>query len=175
MSRISEETVREIRERSDIVEVISGYLQLRRSGTNYLGLCPFHQEKTPSFNVNAPRQIFHCFGCGVGGNVFTFVMRMEGLTFPEAVKRLGEKAGITVEETPVTPIDRQRRDQRERLVFATEAVMDEAVRQIASSTFQVMTRRSVELCLPHWPAVGFHCAVSGQALSPSTWASALRR
>jgi DNA primase len=121
MSRINEETVREIRERCDIVEVIASYLPLRRSGANYLGLCPFHQEKSPSFNVNAPRQIFHCFGCGVGGNVFTFLMRMEGLTFPEAVKRLGEKIGVTVEETPVTPADRQRRDQRERLVKINEA------------------------------------------------------
>jgi len=121
MSRINEDTVREIRERSDIVEVISSYMPLRRSGANYQGLCPFHQEKSPSFNVNAPRQIFHCFGCGTGGNVFTFVMRMEGLTFPEAVKRLGEKAGITVEETPVTPVDRQRRDQREKLLRINEA------------------------------------------------------
>jgi DNA primase len=110
-----------IRDRSNIVEVISSYLPLRRSGANYLGLCPFHQEKSPSFNVNAPRQIFHCFGCGTGGNVFTFLMRMEGLTFPEAVKRLGEKVGITVEETPVTPADRQRRDQRERLLRINEA------------------------------------------------------
>mgnify|MGYP001338010509 CR=1 FL=1 len=124
MSRINEETVREIRDRSDIVEVISSYLPLRRSGANYQGLCPFHQEKSPSFNVNAPRQIFHCFGCGVGGNVFTFVMRMEGLTFPEAVKRLGEKAGITVEETPVTPADRQRRDQREKIVRINEVACD---------------------------------------------------
>jgi DNA primase len=121
MNRINEETVNAIRDRSDIVEVISGYLPLRRSGANYLGLCPFHQEKSPSFNVNAPRQIFHCFGCGTGGNVFTFLMRMEGLTFPEAVKRLGEKVGITVEETPVTPADRQRRDQRERLLRINEA------------------------------------------------------
>lgn len=121
MSRINDETVSAIRDRSDIVEVISSYLPLRRSGANYLGLCPFHQEKSPSFNVNAPRQIFHCFGCGTGGNVFTFLMRMEGLTFPEAVKRLGEKVGITVEETPVTPADRQRRDQRERLLRINEA------------------------------------------------------
>jgi len=121
MSRINEETVREIRERCDIVEVISGYLPLKRSGANYQGLCPFHQEKSPSFNVNAPRQIFHCFGCGTGGNVFTFVMRMEGLSFPETVRRLGERVGITVEETPVTPADRQRRDQREKLLRINEA------------------------------------------------------
>ncbi len=121
MSRINEETVREIRERSDIVAVISSYLPLKRSGANYQGLCPFHQEKSPSFNVNAPRQIFHCFGCGVGGNVFSFVMRMEGLSFPEAVKQLGERVGITVEETPVTPADRQRRDQRDKLLRINEA------------------------------------------------------
>lgn len=121
MGRIRDELVNEIRERLDIVEVIAGYLPLKRSGANYLGLCPFHQEKSPSFNVNAPRQIFHCFGCGAGGNVFAFVMRMEGLAFPEAVRRLGERVGIAVEETPVTPAERQRRDQRERLFQANEA------------------------------------------------------
>ena len=121
MGRIPEEIIQDIRNRVDIVEVVASYLPLKRSGANHRGLCPFHQEKTPSFNVNEPRQIFHCFGCGVGGNVFSFLMRMEGLTFPEAVKRLGEQAGIEVEETPESPQEVRRREQHEQLLKINEA------------------------------------------------------
>ena len=120
MGRIAEEKIQEIRDRVDIVEVVSGYLPLKRSGVNHQGLCPFHQEKTPSFNVNASRQIFHCFGCGVGGNVFSFLMRMEGLSFPDAVKRLGEKVGVEVEEEEVSPAEIRRREDRERLARIIE-------------------------------------------------------
>ena len=115
MGRIADEKIQEIRDRVDIVEVVSGYLPLKRSGVNYQGLCPFHQEKTPSFNVNASRQIFHCFGCGVGGNVFSFLMRMDGLSFPDAVRRIGEKVGIEVEEEEASPAEIRRREARERL------------------------------------------------------------
>jgi len=115
MGRIPEEKIQEIKDRIDIVEVVSSYLPLKRSGVNNQGLCPFHQEKSPSFNVNSARQIFHCFGCGVGGNVFSFLMRMEGLSFPDAVKRLGEKVGVEVEEEEVSPAEIHRRESRERL------------------------------------------------------------
>jgi DNA primase len=122
MGRIPEEKIQEIKDRVDIVEVVSSYLPLKRSGANNQGLCPFHQEKTPSFNVNSARQIFHCFGCGVGGNVFSFLMRMEGLSFPDAVKRLGEKVGIEVEEEEISPAEIRRREVRERLArINTEA------------------------------------------------------
>ncbi|WP_298038856.1 DNA primase [uncultured Desulfuromonas sp.] len=122
--RIPEEKVDEIRERTDIVEVVSSYMPLKRSGANHQGLCPFHSEKTPSFNVNAPRQIFHCFGCGVGGNVFSFLMRMEGLSFPEAVRRLGERVGIEVEEQRLTPAEEQRRQERDRLSRVNEVAAE---------------------------------------------------
>ena len=79
MGRIADDKIEAIRDRCDIVEVVSSYLPLKHSGVNHQGLCPFHQEKSPSFNVNSARQIFHCFGCGVGGNVFSFLMRMERL------------------------------------------------------------------------------------------------
>jgi DNA primase len=118
--RIGEDKVQEIRERIDIVELISSYLPLKRSGANHLGLCPFHSEKTPSFNVNAPRQIFHCFGCGVGGDAFSFVMRMEGLSFPEAIRRLAERAGVEIEEEQLTPAEEQQRQERERLLRVSE-------------------------------------------------------
>ena len=120
MGRIPEEKIQEIKDRIDIVEVVSSNLPLKRSGVNNQGLCPFHQEKSPSFNVNTARQIFHCFGCGVGGNVFSFLMRMEGLSFPDAVKRLGEKVGVEVAEEEVSPAEIRRRESRERLARINE-------------------------------------------------------
>jgi DNA primase len=98
MGQIPDNVIDEVRRRADIVEVISSYLPLKKAGANYRALCPFHQEKSPSFNVNPQRQIFHCFGCGEGGNVITFVMKREGLSFPEAVKSLAGRYGIDVPE-----------------------------------------------------------------------------
>ncbi|WP_340701248.1 DNA primase [Brevibacillus borstelensis] len=92
----SADFVNQVRAAVDIVDVVGEYVQLRKSGRAFLGLCPFHSEKTPSFNVNAERQFFHCFGCGAGGDVFSFLMKLEQLTFPEAVHRLAERAGIAV-------------------------------------------------------------------------------
>jgi len=108
---IPEEKVREVAERLSIVEVVSDYLPLRRAGGNFLGLCPFHAEKTPSFNVNPAREIFHCFGCGAGGNAFSFIMKMEGVSFPEAVKILAKKAGIEIEERQLTPSEKKAQDE----------------------------------------------------------------
>lgn len=87
----------QVRAASDIADVIGSYLPLKRAGANFVALCPFHKEKTPSFNVNSQRQIFHCFGCHKGGDVFRFVQEYENITFPEAVRRLAERAGITLE------------------------------------------------------------------------------
>jgi len=99
MSRIySPELLETIQAHNDIVEVVSRYLPLKRAGQTYKALCPFHSEKTPSFFVNPQRQIFHCFGCGVGGDVFSFLMRQDSLTFPEAVRTLAERAGIELPE-----------------------------------------------------------------------------
>ena len=95
---IPEATIQEIRDRADIVSLISRYVELKQNGRNWKGLCPFHNEKTPSFNVNADRQIFHCFGCQEGGNVFSFLMKHEGLTFPEAARTLAGELGIEIEE-----------------------------------------------------------------------------
>src|SRR5207244_334950 len=89
----------EIRAVADIVKIVGDYVKLRKSGANLVGLCPFHQEKTPSFTVHPGKQIFHCFGCGVGGDVFKFVMLIENMSFPEALRRLAEKAGIALRET----------------------------------------------------------------------------
>ena len=94
MARYSEEIIEEIRQANDIIDVISQYIHLKRSGRNYFGLCPFHNEKSPSFSVSPDKQIFHCFGCGVGGNVFTFLMKIEGVNFIEALQMLAERAQI---------------------------------------------------------------------------------
>lgn len=120
MSMIPDDKVQEVRERAAIQDVVADYVSLKKSGANYLGLCPFHGEKTPSFNVNPARAIFHCFGCGVGGNVISFIMKMEGLTFPEAVKFLAKRVGVTIEEHPPTPQEKQRLDEREDLYRITE-------------------------------------------------------
>src|SRR3990172_4073255 len=94
--RISDETLQAIRDRLSIVEVVSGYVSLKKAGKNHVGLCPFHSEKSPSFTVNDERGLFHCFGCGAGGTVFTFVMRADRITFPEAVELLARRAGVTL-------------------------------------------------------------------------------
>lgn len=99
MARFADEHIAEIRSRLDIVSYIGRYVSLKPSGRNFLGLCPFHQEKTPSFNVNRERQFFHCFGCNEGGDIFTFVMKHENLTFPEAAERLAQEAGVKLPDT----------------------------------------------------------------------------
>ncbi len=94
MQRYSDEIIDEVRQNNDIVDIISQYVHLKRSGRNFFGLCPFHNEKSPSFSVSPDKQIFHCFGCGVGGNVFTFLTKIEGINFIEAVQTLAERAKI---------------------------------------------------------------------------------
>ncbi len=111
--RIRPEDVEAVRERSDIVAVISGYLQLKKAGGDRLvGLCPFHAEKTPSFGVTPSKQVYYCFGCGEGGNVFTFLTKVENLTFPESVERLAAAAGITLRYEGQSPMDRRAAGRR---------------------------------------------------------------
>ena len=97
MARIPEETIERIRNTADIYDVVAQYVDLKKRGRNYFGLCPFHSEKTPSFSVAPDKQIYHCFGCGSGGNVFSFIVEHEKVTFVEAVQQLGEKYGIQVQ------------------------------------------------------------------------------
>lgn len=132
---IPDDKVREVADRLSILEVVSDYVQLKRSGANYLGLCPFHAEKTPSFNVNPAREIFHCFGCGAGGNAFSFIMKIEGLSFPEAVKMLARKAGVEIEERQLTPAEKQA--QNERQAF-------QRINELAADYFREVLRRKPE-------------------------------
>ncbi|HEY3915358.1 MAG TPA: DNA primase [Verrucomicrobiae bacterium] len=118
---ISPSTVEQVRSASDIVDVIGGYIPLKRAGANFVALCPFHKEKTPSFNVNPHRQIFHCFGCHKGGDVFTFVKEYENIDFPDAIRRLAERARIPI-ETDNQPGASDARHLKDRLLQIHEQI-----------------------------------------------------
>lgn len=111
----SEDIIEEVRGRSDIVDVISGYVRLTRKGSSYFGLCPFHNEKSPSFSVSGSKQMFYCFGCGEGGNVFSFIMKYENYTFLEAVKMLADRARIQLPEVSMSPDERKQQDFKAQL------------------------------------------------------------
>lgn len=111
-----EELVEEVRERNDIVDVISGYVKLQRKGSSYFGLCPFHNEKSPSFSVSPGKQMYYCFGCGAGGNVFTFLMEYENYTFPEVMKILAERAGVALPEREYSQEERKQQDLRTQIL-----------------------------------------------------------
>ena len=112
---ISEQFIDELVSRTDIADVVSSYVHLTKKGSNLWGLCPFHSEKTPSFSVSPGKQIYHCFGCGKGGGVISFVMEMENLSFPEAVRLLAQRAGM---EVPETGGSEEGRKKRERILEA---------------------------------------------------------
>jgi len=99
LARIPEETLQTIRDRTDLVDLVGRHVALKKAGRTYKGLCPFHHEKTPSFQVNPERGIYHCFGCNESGNAFAFVMKVEGLTFPEAVRTLAAGCGVEIPES----------------------------------------------------------------------------
>ena len=111
-----EDVVEEVRTRNDIVDVISGYVKLQKKGANYFGLCPFHNEKSPSFSVSPQKQMYYCFGCGAGGNVITFVMEYENYTFPEALKVLADRAGVHLPEVEYSKEERAKADRRSTLL-----------------------------------------------------------
>ncbi len=121
MPFFSEDNVERVRAASDIVEIIGGYLPLKRAGANFIALCPFHREKTPSFNVNPHKQIFYCFGCHKGGDVFSFVKEFEAIDFPEAVRRLAERARIPLEYER-SPGEQQARFLKEKLLRVHEQI-----------------------------------------------------
>ncbi|MBN1662009.1 MAG: DNA primase [Deltaproteobacteria bacterium] len=112
---IPENIIEEVRNRADIVSLISEFVTLKKAGRNFLGLCPFHQEKTPSFSVNPDKQIFHCFGCGEGGNVISFLMKMNQMDFPEAVRHLAGKTGVVIPEKVMTARDKEEIGIREQI------------------------------------------------------------
>lgn len=138
MAYIPEHLIDEIRTVSDVVDVISDYVSLKKKGVNYFGLCPFHSEKTPSFSVNPDKQIFHCFGCGAGGNVFTFIMREENVDFPEAARILAKRAGIEIPEPD--EFDHSDAREKESLYYANELAM----KFFAEQLFEPAGREALE-------------------------------
>lgn len=121
---IPEDKILEIKNAADIVELVSEVVHLKKAGKNFVGLCPFHTEKTPSFTVSPEKQIFYCFGCGAGGNIFSFLMKNDGLAFPEAARSLARRHGIDIPRRNLTPEQKKRMGERESLLKINRQAMD---------------------------------------------------
>ena len=110
---MADQVLQDIKDRLNIADVISGYIQIKKAGTNFKALCPFHNEKSPSLQISPQKQIWHCFGCGLGGDVLAFVMRAESISFPAACRLLADRYGVALEDKPLTPSEaRAARAQR---------------------------------------------------------------
>jgi DNA primase len=120
---IPDEKIQAIRNASDIVDIISERVALRRAGRNFVGLCPFHAEKTPSFTVSPDKQIFYCFGCGAGGNIFSFVMKHEGVSFPEAARALARRYGIDLPTGHLSSHEKKKLTEREMILTVNTEAM----------------------------------------------------
>ncbi len=162
----SSATLEQIRAASDIVDVIGSYLPLKRAGANFVALCPFHKEKTPSFNVNPHRQIFHCFGCHKGGDVFAFVKEYENIDFPEAVRRLADRAKIPLEYEKNAG-EQQSRHLKERLLQIHEQIAQRWQNALANEASRAGRAR-----LPRPPR---RVRRSGEALPPGRRAGPVGR
>ena len=114
----------EIKNAADIVDIVSEVVHLKKAGKNFLGLCPFHSEKTPSFSVSPEKQIYHCFGCGVGGNIFSFLMKNDGIAFPEAARTLARRYGVNIPTQSLTGEQKKRISERESLLNINRQAMD---------------------------------------------------
>ncbi len=121
---IPEDILRTIKQTANIRQVVEEYVALKKSGRNWIGICPFHSDKDPSFSVNEDRQIFYCFGCGEGGDVFKFLMRIQGMTFVEAVKYLANRYGVTIPERPQSPARQKKQQRRQLLLELNELAVD---------------------------------------------------
>ncbi|MDE7433084.1 MAG: DNA primase, partial [Lachnospiraceae bacterium] len=112
----SDDLIEEIRSKNDIVDVISSYVKLKKKGATYFGLCPFHNEKSPSFSVTPGKEMYYCFGCGEGGNVYSFIMKYENFSFLEAVKMLADRAGVTLPEAEYSAEEKHKADLKANLL-----------------------------------------------------------
>jgi DNA primase len=158
---IPDEVIEEIRERADIIEVISDYVALKKAGNNYKGLCPFHQEKTPSFTVSQEKQLFHCFGCGIGGNIFTFLMKYEQIAFAEAARALAQRYGVLIPEVKATAQDQRKENLRQinatALDFYCQQLREEKEGKVARDYLE---RRGIERAIWEEYRIGY---------APSGW------
>lgn len=146
--KFDQDFIEKVREASNIVDVISQHVELKKSGSGYLGLCPFHGEKTPSFSVSEDKQVYHCFGCKASGNVYTFVQNLQGLTFPETVEYLAKRAGIAIPEAAALSGGSRSRSQKEALLrvnqFASLYFHKELLKQpLSSEIWQYLTKRGL--------------------------------
>ncbi|MDR2547107.1 MAG: DNA primase [Lachnospiraceae bacterium] len=143
----AEELVEDVRVRNDIVDIISGYVRITRKGNSHFGLCPFHSEKTPSFSVSGPRQMYYCFGCGAGGNVFTFIMEYENFSFPEAVKHLATRVGISLPDVEYSEETRANEGKRAKLLEVNKEAARYFYHQLHSErgekAYQYLERRGL--------------------------------
>src|SRR5688572_12577555 len=167
----------EVRNQADIVRVVSAYVSLKKRGANWIACCPFHSEKTPSFNVHPGKGIYKCFGCSAGGNVFDFVMRVEGLSFPDAVRLVAEKSGIPVPAEVAPDAGRERAERRRKRLFelnewaceffehqfGASAEGRRALEYLESRGITAETRERLRLgyAPASWEALGAHLATRG--------------
>lgn len=183
-NRIPEHLIAEVRDRTDIVEVVGRYVELRRAGSSHKGLCPFHDEKTPSFNVSPTRQFYHCFGCGESGDVFSFLQKIEGKPFYEVLRELADAAGVEIPKPKQSPEDQRRESEREQCYRLTALATEFFERALQSSvgrrakayleSRQIASRVAAEFRLgyapPGWDALTKHL---GHARAPAALAERL--
>ncbi len=144
----SDDIVEEVRMKNDIVDVISGYVKLQKKGSSYFGLCPFHNEKSPSFSVSRQKQMYYCFGCGAGGNVFTFVMEYENYSFVEALKFLADRAGVELPEAEYSKEEKERRDLKQILLdmnkLAAKYYYAQLISENGKAAHEYLTKRGLD-------------------------------
>lgn len=165
----SEELVNEIIAANDIVDIVSAYVRLKRTGNSYMGCCPFHREKTPSFHVSADKQLYHCFGCGAGGSVIQFVMNAEGLDFPEALKWLADRAGIRLPEDNTGMRDEEKYSRKQKIYE-----MNKDAARFFRECLLSNTGKEAQEYLKARSLSGKSIAAFGLGVSPKEWDSLLK-
>ncbi|MBE7022179.1 MAG: DNA primase [Ruminococcaceae bacterium] len=166
MARYAQSSINEVSRRNSLSELVSGYVRLKRNGTSYVGLCPFHKEKTPSFHVDEEKQLFYCFGCGAGGNIFDFVMRAENLDFVDALQFLAQRAGVTlVEEQGGSRADREEESQKRKRIL-------EMNRLAARHFYENLSKPGAEAALSYMQRRGLSKRTAikfGVGFAPEAW------
>jgi DNA primase len=171
LARVTQESIEQVRAAADIVEIVQGYTDLRRQGSRYTGLCPFHDERTPSFSVDPVEKLYYCFGCQAGGDVFKFVREKEGLDFPEAIERLAERYGVELAFETTDPREEERRRARERLRDLLAKTAAFYARYLWESGEAAKAREYLERRGLHREAL----EEFGVGYAPSAWDSVLKR
>ena len=147
-----DELIEEVRTRNDIVDVISGYVRLQKKGSSYFGLCPFHNEKSPSFSVSRQKQMYYCFGCGAGGNVFNFVMEYENYTFGEALKHLADRAGVQLPKIEYSGEAKKKAEEEAAAKAAQEEAERKAAEEAAKAAAEAPAEEATEAPAEEAPA-----------------------